>query len=80
MEEMVVDNQKLTAEIVSCGGSWGCGEGIFDMIDQGKFKSTTFTDENFVGLESVPRALEALGRRGTWGKVVVKIMGDKGKL
>lgn len=48
-------------------------EGIFKLIQQGKFKGTCFTDEEFVGLERVPQALVALGARETWGKVVVKI-------
>lgn len=49
---------------------WG---GIYDLISQGKFKGTCFTDQEFVGLESVGTALKALGARETWGKVVVKI-------
>jgi NADPH2:quinone reductase len=52
--------------------------GIFDLTDQGKFRGTVFKDESFAGLESVPRALNVLGSRETWGKVVVKIVDDKG--
>ena len=48
-------------------------KGIGDLIQQGKFKGTVFSDREFVGLESIPDALLALGSRGTWGKVVVKI-------
>jgi NADPH2:quinone reductase len=51
-------------------------QGIFDLIAQGKFRGTSFKDDSFVGLESVPRALKALGSRDTWGKVVVKIVDD----
>ncbi|PCH07109.1 Polyketide synthase, enoylreductase [Penicillium occitanis (nom. inval.)] len=90
--EKVALNRVLLKNVSIVGIHWGqyasferetvpvVWKGIFDMIDQGKFKSTAFTDENFVGLESVPRALKALGSRGTWGKVVVKIVDDKGKL
>ena len=49
-------------------------EGIWRLIKEGKFRGTLFTDDKFVGLESVPEALEALGSRGTWGKVVVKVV------
>jgi len=48
-------------------------EGIYKLIQEGKFRGTCFTDEEFVGLERVPAALKSLGDRGTWGKVVVKI-------
>jgi NADPH2:quinone reductase len=47
--------------------------GIMELIAQGKFRGTVFTDWEFVGLESVPEALKSLGSRGTWGKVVVKV-------
>ncbi|KAL4875514.1 hypothetical protein BJY04DRAFT_201925 [Aspergillus karnatakaensis] len=63
---------KFEAEAV--GVVW---KGIFDLIAQGKFKGTAFKDESFVGLESVPRALQALGGRETWGKVVVQVIEDK---
>ena len=49
---------------------WG---GIGKLIREGKFRGTVFADKEFVGLESVPDALLALGGRETWGKVVVKI-------
>ena len=48
-------------------------EGIFDLIKAGKFKGTCFTDEEYVGLEKIPAALNALSSRATWGKVVVKV-------
>jgi NADPH2:quinone reductase len=48
-------------------------EGIRDLIRQGKFRGTEFTDRDFVGLEAIPAALEALGGRETWGKVVIRI-------
>ncbi|KAH7065315.1 zinc-binding alcohol dehydrogenase-like protein [Macrophomina phaseolina] len=48
-------------------------QGIFDLMEAGKFRGTSFTDKEFVGLDSVPEALAALGGRNTWGKVVVKV-------
>jgi len=51
----------------------GVWQGLFGLVDAGKFRGTVFTDREFVGLESVPAALASLGSRGTWGKVVVKI-------
>lgn len=54
---------------------------IFRLIGEGKLKGTVFTDKEFVGLESIPDALKALGSRGTWGKVVVKLpQQDQAKL
>ncbi|RPB20813.1 NAD(P)-binding protein [Terfezia boudieri ATCC MYA-4762] len=41
--------------------------GLFELINQGKFRPTVYTDKEYVGLES------ALGSRETWGKVVVKV-------
>ncbi|KAJ5326140.1 uncharacterized protein N7506_009242 [Penicillium brevicompactum] len=65
-------------ETETVGDVW---KGIFDLVKQGKFRGTSFKDESFVGLESVPRALKALGGRETWGKVVVNVIGEaKSKL
>ncbi|GJN70295.1 hypothetical protein PLIIFM63780_003115 [Purpureocillium lilacinum] len=52
---------------------WG---GIMKLVAEGKLKGTVYDDEEFVGLERVKDALVALGGRGTWGKVVVKIPQD----
>ncbi|CAG8903076.1 unnamed protein product [Penicillium egyptiacum] len=91
--EKVALNRVLLKNVSIVGLHWGqyakfetetVGEvwqGIFDLVRQGKFKGTAFKDESFVGLETVPRALQALGGRETWGKVVVNILGDaKSKL
>ncbi|PSR81382.1 hypothetical protein BD289DRAFT_393507 [Coniella lustricola] len=51
-------------------------EEILALVEQGKFRATVFTDKEFVGLESIPEALKALGSRETWGKVVVKVPQD----
>ncbi|CAG8215622.1 unnamed protein product, partial [Penicillium salamii] len=65
-------------ETATVGDVWN---GIFELVRVGKFKGTSFKDESFVGLESVPRALKALGGRETWGKVVVNVIGEaKSKL
>jgi NADPH2:quinone reductase len=65
--------QYVNFEKETVGTVW---QGIFDLISRGQFRGTAFKDENFVGLESVPRALKALGSRDTWGKVVVKVIDD----
>ncbi|TKA66226.1 hypothetical protein B0A49_08167 [Cryomyces minteri] len=62
------ENEPETVEVV-----W---DGLFRLMDEGKFKGTCFTDKEFVGLERVPDALRALGARETWGKVVVRVSQD----
>ncbi|KIN07746.1 hypothetical protein OIDMADRAFT_151552 [Oidiodendron maius Zn] len=86
--EKVALNRVLLKNVSLVGLHWGqyanfeketvpvVWNGIFDLISEGKFRGTAFRDESFVGLESVPRALKALGSRDTWGKVVVKIIDD----
>lgn len=70
--------QYVNFEKETVGPVW---KGIFDLIEQGKFKGTAFKDDDsFVGLESVPRALKALGSRDTWGKVVVRVVDDRSRL
>jgi len=83
--EKVAMNKVLLKNISIVGLHWGAyainepekidevWQGIFKLIDEGKFRGTVFTDKEFVGLESVPDALKSLGSRGTWGKVVVKV-------
>ncbi|RYP05091.1 hypothetical protein DL764_004052 [Monosporascus ibericus] len=83
--EKVAMNKVLLKNISLVGIHWGAyarfekdkipvvWDGIRKLIDQGKFRGTVFADQEFVGLESVPDALLALGSRGTWGKVVVRI-------
>ncbi len=46
---------------------------IFELIDRGQFRGIGFSDRSFSGLESVREALQALGGRETWGKVVVRV-------
>ncbi|KAI3319262.1 hypothetical protein HD806DRAFT_539300 [Xylariaceae sp. AK1471] len=83
--EKVAMNKVLLKNISLVGIHWGAyskferesipvvWKGIAKLIEQGKFKGTVFTDKEFVGLETIPDALLALGSRGTWGKVVVKV-------
>jgi NADPH2:quinone reductase len=87
--EKVALNRVLLKNVSIVGLHWGqyakfetqtvglVWKGIFDLIAQGKFKGTAFKDESFVGLESVPKALQALGGRETWGKVIVQVIEDK---
>ncbi|KAJ5109777.1 hypothetical protein N7532_002422 [Penicillium argentinense] len=87
--EKVALNRVLLKNVSIVGLHWGqyarfetptVGEvwkGIFDLVAQGKFRGTAFKDESFVGLESVPKALAALGERETWGKVVVNVTGNE---
>ncbi|KAL1975346.1 hypothetical protein VTN31DRAFT_3738 [Thermomyces dupontii] len=90
--EKVAVNRVLLKNVSLVGVHWGqyinhepetvtaVWQGIFDLISRGKFRSTVFSDRQFVGLESVPNALRALGTRDTWGKVVVRISDTSSKL
>ncbi|KAK8073116.1 Quinone oxidoreductase-like protein 2-like protein [Apiospora saccharicola] len=91
--EKVAMNKVLLKNISLVGIHWGqyavhekgsvpvVWEGIGKLIAQGKFRGTTFTDQEYVGLERIPDALLALGGRETWGKVVVKVpQGAQSKL
>ncbi|KAG9237358.1 hypothetical protein BJ875DRAFT_370110 [Amylocarpus encephaloides] len=91
--EKLALNKVLLKNISIVGLHWGAytinepemigpvWDGIFKLIDEGKFRGTVFTDKEFVGLESVGEALQSLGSRGTWGKVVVKVpQGNESKL
>lgn len=83
--EKVATNRVLLKNVSIVGLHWGAyttnepeaidpvWDGLFKLMEEGKFRGTCFTDEEFVGLERVPAALKALGARETWGKVVVKI-------
>lgn len=83
--EKVAMNKVLLKNISIVGIHWGMYKEVepetekqvwvelFKLIEQGKFKGTVFTDKEYVGLDSIPDALKALGSRETWGKVVVKV-------
>ncbi|KAF3901710.1 Zeta-crystallin [Dactylellina cionopaga] len=82
--EKVALNRVLLKNISLVGIHWGAYKkfepdqidavwrGIFNLIEQGKFKPTVY-DQKFDGLNSVGKALKALGARETWGKVVVSV-------
>jgi NADPH:quinone reductase len=86
--ERVPTNKFLLKNISLVGIHWGAytrnepetipvvWKGIMDLVAQGKLKGTEYSDEEFVGLDRVKDALVALGSRGTWGKVVVKVPQD----
>ncbi|KAJ4146517.1 hypothetical protein NW754_001982 [Fusarium falciforme] len=83
--EKVAMNKVLLKNISLVGLHWGAysiheremipkvWQGIMDLVKEGKLRGTEYTDQEFVGLENIGPALKALGGRGTWGKVVVKI-------
>lgn len=54
--------------------------GIFKLIAEKKFRGTVWDGgKNYKnGLADVGRALEALGARKTWGKVVLDVESDEG--
>ncbi|KAF5246582.1 hypothetical protein FAUST_1143 [Fusarium austroamericanum] len=83
--EKVAMNKVLLKNISIVGLHWGAYSiheqgtipkvwgGIMELVKQGKLRGTEYTDEEFVGLERTGAALKALGGRGTWGKVVIKV-------
>ena len=83
--EKLATNKILLKNISVTGVFWGAyaknepaairavWDGLGGLIRGGAFRGTEYTDEEFVGLERVTDALNALGGRGTWGKVVIKI-------
>ncbi|KAF2662491.1 NAD(P)-binding protein [Lophiostoma macrostomum CBS 122681] len=83
--EKMATNRILLKNVSVVGLHWGAyatnepemidkvWDGIFELMNSGKYKGTCFTDQEYVGLENVPAALKALGGRDSWGKVVVKV-------
>ncbi|KAM0259944.1 hypothetical protein ACHAQJ_003036 [Trichoderma viride] len=83
--EKVAMNKVLLKNISLVGIHWGAysiheretipkvWEAIMRLVKEGKIRGTEYTDEEFVGLDRVKDALVALGGRGTWGKVVIKV-------
>lgn len=83
--EKVATNRVLLKNVSVVGIHWGMyakfepaaaeevWRGLFELIDQGSFRPTVYTDREYVGLDSVKSALKALGGRETWGKVVVRV-------
>ncbi|KAI9720292.1 MAG: hypothetical protein M1828_005755 [Chrysothrix sp. TS-e1954] len=87
--EKVATNRILLKNVSIMGLHWGAysymeperidetWQGIFKLIAEGKFRGTCFTDREYVGLETVPAALKALGARDSWGKVVVSVPSER---
>lgn len=87
--EKMATNRILLKNVSVVGLHWGVyavnepetvpvvWNGIFKLIEEGKFRGTCYTDKKYVGLEQVGPALKALGARDTWGKVVVTVPQDK---
>jgi len=85
--EKMATNRILLKNVSVVGLHWGAytqnepemidvvWDGLFKLMEAQptKFRGTCYTDKEYVGLESVPHALKALGGRETWGKVVVKV-------
>lgn len=83
--EKMATNRILLKNVSVVGLHWGAyainepekieevWEGLYELMESGKYRGTCFTDREYVGLEAVPAALQALGGRESWGKVVVKI-------
>ena len=83
--EKVAMNRVLLKNVSLVGLHWGMyakeepetvelvWDRLFKLMEEGKFKGTVFSDRKFSGLESVGEALGMLGRRETWGKVVVSV-------
>ena len=86
--EKVAMNRVLLKNVSLAGLHWGMyakeetgtvdvvWDGLFKLMREGKFRGTVYTDRKFTGLESVGEALGMLGRRETWGKVVVNVPQD----
>ena len=83
--EKMATNRILLKNVSVVGLHWGMyatmesetvekvWDGLYALMESGKYRGTCFMDQEFVGLESVPAALKALGARESWGKVVVKV-------
>ena len=86
--EKIAMNRVLLKNVSLVGLHWGqyakeepetfeeVWRSLLELISHGKFRGTVFTDQDYVGLERIPEALQALESRGTWGKVVVKVIQD----
>ncbi len=90
--EKVAMNRVLLKNVSLVGLHWGMyrteepevveevWKGLGRLIEAGKYRGTCYTDRKYVGLEAVGEALGALGRRETWGKVVITVPDGASKL
>jgi len=83
--EKVATNRILLKNISVVGLHWGAyarfepekvpevWRELHKMMETKQIRATNYTDKEYKGLESIPEALEALGARETWGKVVIDL-------
>lgn len=83
--EKMATNRILLKNISVMGLHWGAyakfepetipevWKELLKLMESKAIRATNYTDKEYKGLESVPAALEALGGRDTWGKVVVDL-------
>ncbi|KAL8703485.1 MAG: hypothetical protein Q9201_003328 [Fulgogasparrea decipioides] len=83
--EKVAMNRVLLKNVGLLGLHWGSytkeapeliekvWQGLFQLMKEGKFRGTVYTDREFHGLECVGEALGRLEKRESWGKAVVSI-------
>jgi NADPH2:quinone reductase len=88
--EKLATNRILLKNISVTGVHWGAyarnepgrvaevWRDLQGLMEKQVIKATNYSDKKYVGLESVPEALEALGARATWGKVVVSLEDEGG--
>lgn len=86
--EKVAMNRVLLKNVSVVGLHWGVysreepqtveevWDGLFKLMEAGKFRGTGYSERRFVGLESVGEALQRLRDRETWGKVVISVPQD----
>ena len=86
--EKVAMNRILLKNVSLVGLHWGMyareqpeivqevWDGLLELMRQGKFRGTVYSDKEFTGLERVGEALGMLGSRATWGKVVISVPQD----
>ena len=86
--EKVAMNRVLLKNVSLVGLHWGgyakeevetaeeVWRGLFRLIEEGNFRGTVYSGSKFVGLDRVGEALNLLGSRQTWGKVVIDIRND----
>jgi NADPH2:quinone reductase len=83
--EKLATNRILLKNIAVTGVHWGAyakneparvadvWADLQRLMEKKVLRSTNYEDKKYVGLDAVPEALEALGARATWGKVVVDL-------
>ena len=52
-------------------------DALLGLIADGGVKPMMYTEEQFIGLESMPKALKLLASGEAWGKIVVEVPQEK---